>query len=227
MTAGVQNPQVNKVKTSIPTELDSFGKDIGRSLANLLSSWGDEDGASKSLLRRISTKSRKFLKKKKRNFDNEDELDDNFEKEIEVDRLENGILEKSVEQVPLKPPALFSSKSVHEAPNSLSRTLTYRRISRFHDATAKQEITSDTEILWQNAISKKKEEDTRTNLTDPDYATKTPTCHFNTRVRYVSYREARTRSKSLGRGMSAPRNQFQPCAAPEDIGKGIKRLIFG
>jgi hypothetical protein len=88
-------------------------------LANLLSSWGDEDGASKSLLRRISTKSRKFLKKKKRNFDNEDELDDNFEKEIEVDRLENGILEKSVEQVPLKPPALFSSKSVHEGYSSV------------------------------------------------------------------------------------------------------------
>ncbi len=95
-------------------ELDSFGKDIGRSLANLLSSWGDEDGASKNLLRRISTKSRKFLKKKKRYFDNEDEVDDNFEKEIEVDRLKSDSLEKSVEEVPLKPPALFSSKSVHE-----------------------------------------------------------------------------------------------------------------
>lgn len=83
-------------------------------MANLLSSWGDEDGASKSLLRRISTKSRKFLKKKKRNFDNEDELDDNFEKEIEV-----GTLEKSVEEVPLKPPALFSSKSVHEGYSSV------------------------------------------------------------------------------------------------------------
>lgn len=47
------------------------------------------------------------------------------------------------------------------------------------------------------------------------------------RVRYVSYRQARMRSKSLGRGMDAPRAQFQPCAAPEDIGKGIKRLIFG
>ena len=88
------------------------------------------------------------MKKKKRHFDNEDELDDNFEKEIEVKCLENN-LERSVEEVPLKPPALFSSKSVHEgllfylyyvstsfvAPNPLSRTLTYRRLSRFHDAT--------------------------------------------------------------------------------------------
>ena len=88
------------------------------------------------------------MKKKKRHFDNEDELDDNFEKEIEVNRLENN-LERSVEEVPLKPPALFSSKSVHEgllfylnnystsfvAPNPLSRTLTYRRLSRFDDAT--------------------------------------------------------------------------------------------
>ncbi|CAG5095610.1 Oidioi.mRNA.OKI2018_I69.XSR.g14260.t3.cds [Oikopleura dioica] len=88
----------------------------------------------------------------------------------------------TVEEIPLKPPALFSSKSIRQPPDHLSRTLTYRRLPRFQDPNPKQEITSDTEILWQNAISKKNEDDTRTNLTDPDYATKAPvTCAFNTR----------------------------------------------
>ena len=69
--------------------------------------------------------------------------------------------------------------------HDLKRPLQYSKaILTFVYFKMKQhEITSDTELLWQNAISKKREEDTRTNMTDPDYATKTPTCHFNTRYR--------------------------------------------
>ena len=142
---------------TLPFELDSFGKDIGRSLASLLASWGDEDSASKSLLRRISTKSRKFLKKKKRHFDEEEFTEDVLEKDGK--RVESvgpedtpSPLMNSVEEIPLKPPALFSSKSIRQrnslvfvfefifclAPDHLSRTLTYRRLPRFQDPNVRK-----------------------------------------------------------------------------------------
>ena len=80
-------------------ELESFGKDVGRSLSNLLDRWRfDEDGTKKkNILRRISTKSKNLLlpksekSKKKKNKDQKDENkeEDDDEKRIKQVFQEN------------------------------------------------------------------------------------------------------------------------------------------
>ena len=67
-------------------ELESFGKNIGNSLANLLEKWKyDDDGnRKKSILRRISTKSKSLLLPKKKKQKDEKETD-------EIDDAENRI----------------------------------------------------------------------------------------------------------------------------------------
>merc|ERR1711915_502992 len=76
-------------------ELDGFGRDIGKSLSSLLDKWKtDESGRKKnSLLRRISTKSKNFLLKKKNTSFTEEDIEE---------------MRERVEQVPLAPPALSS-----------------------------------------------------------------------------------------------------------------------
>ena len=65
-------------------ELESFGMDIGRSLASLLEKWKyDEDGnRKKSILRRISTKSKNLLIPKKKKQKEEKETEDDAEVRI-------------------------------------------------------------------------------------------------------------------------------------------------
>ena len=70
-------------------ELESFGKDIGRSLANLLEKWKfDEDGSKKSILRRISTKSKSFLLPKKKKQKPEIALEEEEEAEYRIKQVQ-------------------------------------------------------------------------------------------------------------------------------------------
>ena len=96
-------------------ELESFGKDIGRSLANLLEKWKfDEDGNKKSILRRISTKSKSFLLPKKKKQKPEVALEEEEDAEYRINQVEKEIPSRSKRinhriQVPLAPPALTSA----------------------------------------------------------------------------------------------------------------------
>jgi hypothetical protein len=179
-------------------ELDKFGIDIGKSLHTLIDKWKTDDHKKKSILRRISTKSKNFLLNKKKTLTEED---------IEEMR-------ERVEQIPLAPPTMSSLKRTMDPVTKRTATLPNRRSFVIPDSL--METQSETEIS-----STPKEDDTRTCLTEPDQTEKVEywlqekqTCSLNTR--YYS----KQRSKSLGR----PKIQSPgACVGPN----GIKKLLFG